>query len=312
MSLFRTSPAATVPADLTAVLDQLARTCREAAAGDLEARVPQLGDDPAVVALRSAVNQLLDSVDAYVRESAAALTASVEGRFHRRFLSAGLRGAFKHGADTIDRARADMQSADERMAAATAARLALADELESTVLGVSEQVAAAATEMGATAGGVVAFAREAVEEAGRAVGTVGSLRAASTEIRQAVDLITQVAGQTRLLALNATIEAARAGDAGRGFSVVAQEVKGLADEAAGSTEAIMARVDTVQEVAAETIGVVEGVTGRIREMDQMVTDIAAAVEGTGKLDGTAGAGLVQLAELLRGEVSRFVATVRAG
>jgi methyl-accepting chemotaxis protein len=312
MPLFRKQPAHPTPVDLRTALDQLAATCRHAAAGDLEARVPQLGDDPAVVQLRAAVNQLLDTVDAYVRESAAALTASVEGRFHRRFLSAGLQGAFKHGAVTIDRARADMQEADGRMAAATADRLALADELESTVLGVSEQVAAAATEMGATASGVVAFAREAVDEAGRAVGTVGSLRAASTEIRQAVDLITQVAGQTRLLALNATIEAARAGEAGRGFSVVAQEVKGLADEAAGSTQAIIARVDTVQEVAAETIEVVEGVTGRIREMDQMVTDIAAAVEGAGRMDGSTGSGLVQLAELLRGEVTRFVASVRAG
>ena len=111
---------------------------------------------------------------------------------------------------------------------------------------VSEQLATAATEMGATANGLSQFARDAVADAEKGLGSVGALRDSSDQIRKAVDLITRIASQTRLLALNATIEAARAGEAGRGFSVVANEVKTLATETASSSESITNQVSTVQ------------------------------------------------------------------
>jgi hypothetical protein len=67
------------------------------------------------------------------------------------------------------------------------ARLTLADELGSAVLGVSEQVATAATEMGASAHGRATFARDAVTSAERGRDTVGGLQSASDQIRRAVD-----------------------------------------------------------------------------------------------------------------------------
>jgi len=176
------------------------------------------------------------------------------------------------------------------------------------VLTVSEQVATAATQMGASANGLADFAREAVADAERGLDTVTSLRNASDQIRHAVDLINQVASQTRLLALNATIEAARAGEAGRGFSVVAGEVKTLANETSSSSEEIMGQVNTVQQAAADAVGVLEAVTGSIREMSGLVNGIASAVDG-GHDSGTAG--LSQLAEVLRSEVNRFVASARS-
>jgi methyl-accepting chemotaxis protein len=136
---------------------------------------------------------------------------------------------------------------------------------------------------------------------------VSSLRTSSDEIRHAVDLINQVAAQTRLLALNATIEAARAGSAGRGFGVVANEVKNLANETSASSEEIMSQVNTVQQSAADAIAVLEAVTNRIREMSGLVEGIALAVDGSRHTDN---AGLSQLAEVLRAEVSRFVTTIR--
>ena len=289
------------------MLRLIAEVCRAAAAGDLEARLPSLGESDQAKAARTAVNGLLDNTDAFVREAGAALDAAAEGRFHRRILTRGLSGAFRSAAEQISASIVAMSRTAERVAEAAHARVALADELESAVLTVSEQVATAATEMGASANGLADFAREAVADAERGLDTVTSLRTASDQILHAVDLINQVASQTRLLALNATIEAARAGEAGRGFSVVAGEVKTLANETSSSSEEIMGQVNTVQQAAADAVSVLEAVTGSIREMGGLVNGIASAVDG-GHESGLTG--LSQLAEVLRSEVHRFVTTAR--
>ncbi|WP_433788581.1 methyl-accepting chemotaxis protein [Actinoplanes sp. CA-252034] len=287
-------------------LEQIARVCESAAAGDFEQRVPQIGDGPNAERARDAVNSLLDVTDAFVRESGAALAAAAEGRFHRRFLTRGMRGSYRNAASQISHSSSKMSEAAERVDQAAQARLALADELESAVLTVSEQVATAATEMGSSANGLADFARAAVGSAEQGLTTVTRLRSSSDQIRKAVDLINAVAAQTRLLALNATIEAARAGESGRGFSVVASEVKTLATETSGSSEEILAQVNTVQQAAIDAVSVLEDVTASIREMSRLVDGIANAVDGsTG--DQT---GLAQLAEVLRAEVNRFVSTAR--
>ena len=122
--------------------------CAAAAAGDFEQRVPRIGDQAAAERARDAVNNLLDVTDAFVRESGAALAAAAEGRFHRKFLTRGMRGAYRNAAAQISRSSGRMSEAAERVEEAAEAPLALADELESAVLTVSEQVATAATEMG--------------------------------------------------------------------------------------------------------------------------------------------------------------------
>ena len=298
------------PVEDPAALDALrliAEVCDQAAAGNLETRVPRLGSHDHAVHARRALNGLLDIVDAFVREAGTAQQAAADGRFHRRFLTRGLRGVFRRSAEQISQAGTAMQGSADRVARAAQSRHALADDLESAVLTVSEQVATAATEMGASANGLADFARDAVAGAERGLTTVGSLRAASDQIRHAVDLINQVASQTRLLALNATIEAARAGESGRGFSVVANEVKALATETSNSSEEILGQVTTVQQAAQDAIEVLESVTGSIREMSGLVDGIASAVDG-GADTGTAG--LSRLAETLRSEVHRFVSTAR--
>ncbi|WP_433721634.1 methyl-accepting chemotaxis protein [Actinoplanes sp. CA-051413] len=291
----------------TDALRLITDVCARAAAGDFEARLPSIGDSPEAQAARHALNGLLDKTDSFVREAGAALGAAAEGRYHRRFLPRGMQGAFRDAAARIAQSTDEMSRSTTQLAEAARSRSALADELENAVLTVSEQVATAATEMGASANGLADFAREAVTGAERGVETVGSLRTASEQIRTAVDLINSVASQTRLLALNATIEAARAGDAGRGFAVVAGEVKNLANETSESSSEILGQVNTVQQAAADAVGVLEVVTGSIREMSGLVNGIAAAVDG-GHDSGTAG--LSQLAEVLRSEVHRFVTMAR--
>ncbi|MDY7084852.1 MAG: methyl-accepting chemotaxis protein [Actinomycetota bacterium] len=289
------------------VLRLIGELCDRAAAGDLEARLAAVDGSDIARSTRTKINRLLDVTDGFVRESSGCLAAAAESRFYRRFLTDGLSGAFRKAAARISQSSEQMNRAAAQVVEAERSRLALADELESAVLTVSEQVATAATQMGASANGLADFARDAVTEAERGLDTVTSLRAASDEIRQAVDLINSVAAQTRLLALNATIEAARAGELGRGFSVVASEVKSLANETSSSSEEIRGQVTMVQQAATDAVSVLEAVTASIREMGGLVEGIARAVDGGAETDAS---GLSQLAEVLRNEVLRFVTSVR--
>lgn len=201
---------------------------------------------------------------------------------------------------------------------AEAERLELADRFEQTVFAVSEQVAAASTELSATAASLGRSAENAVHQADDAGTTMANLADASREIENIVALISSVTAQTKLLALNAQIEAARAGAAGRGFDVVASEVKSLAETTSTSTESITGQVQEMIDVAARSIEAIESVQGMVREMSPMVDDLRYAVDGHTGLGGPSssgpdhpvGQGLAQMAEMLRAEAGTFLAVMR--
>ncbi|SDC18113.1 Methyl-accepting chemotaxis protein (MCP) signalling domain-containing protein [Geodermatophilus telluris] len=298
-----------------AFVRRLTETCEAAARGDLEARaVPVEGSDAVaeLVALQHGVNRTLDVSDAFVRESRAALASAAEGRFHRKVLLTGLQGAYRQAATDINAARDAMQQTAGRVTEAQISRLRLADDFESVVLAMSEQVATAATEMSASAAGLTTAAEAAASEVGNATETLASLTRTSAEIRQVIALIESVAAQTRLLALNATIEAARAGEAGKGFAVVASEVKDLADQTAQATERVTAQVEAIRAACDDVTAVMGTVGTTVADMNGLVDGIAAAVDGSASLGATATdvTGLSQMAEKLRSEATGFLAEMR--
>ncbi|HEY5513659.1 MAG TPA: methyl-accepting chemotaxis protein [Geomonas sp.] len=112
--------------------------------------------------------------------------------------------------------------------------------------GLSEQVDRAASEGMAVVDGACSSIMKIRENVVQTLGTVGRLETSSIQIGDIINLIEDIADQTKLLALNAAIEAARAGEHGRGFAVVADEVKMLSEKTATSTKEIAKIITSIQ------------------------------------------------------------------
>jgi methyl-accepting chemotaxis protein len=294
----------------------IAAVCREAASGNLEPRLPHLGLDGDVDEARRSINHLLDLTDAFLREASASSSSASRKEFFRRFLLRGMRGAFQEGAQQINQATSlleryagkladDFENAIKgvttHVAAASTELVATAEELShsaedtarrtglvaratdessaamATIAAAAEQMSSSVAEIERQVQDTSAAARSALAEADRATDTVTSLHGASQQIGQVVGTITQVAAQTRLLALNAAIEAARAGAAGKGFSVVASEVKSLATEAGDATGRIRRQIEDIQKATGLAVEVIGGIRAKIKSVDDIATIIARGV-----------------------------------
>ncbi|TWT84180.1 Methyl-accepting chemotaxis protein 4 [Planctomycetes bacterium CA13] len=108
--------------------------------------------------------------------------------------------------------------------------------------------------------------------------TIGQLHTAADEIGRVIEVIQDIAEQTNLLALNATIEAARAGEAGKGFAVVASEVKALAKQTTDSTNDIRTRIEYIQESTGKAVISISEISDVIEQVSSVSNKIASAVE----------------------------------
>ncbi len=147
-----------------------------------------------------------------------------------------------------------------------------------SVSAASEQMIAAIAEISRGTNHAASVAVDAVATALRAGQVIDTLSAASQEINSVVALIQTIASQTNLLALNATIEAARAGAAGKGFGVVAEEVKQLAQQTAQATTSITHHVESIQAGATAAAAAVAQIAEIVQQVNDIATTIASAVD----------------------------------
>ena len=197
-----------------------------------------------------------------------------------REMEQALNAVMGHAA-AMDRTVEEMGGRADRMAnsadgAAAAASQALSNA--ETVAAAAEQLSASIGEIGRQVTHSTTVTNRSVTLAAEAQTIVGGLSETAGKIGTVVELISRIAEQTNLLALNATIEAARAGEAGKGFAVVASEVKNLANQTARSTEEISQQVEAVQAISAQVATAIESVAETIGDVGASATTIAAAVE----------------------------------
>ena len=147
-----------------------------------------------------------------------------------------------------------------------------------TVASATEELAASFAEVNQQITSASSIANRAVDEARDTSSVIAELSGAASEIQNVVKLISEIAEQTNLLALNATIEAARAGEAGKGFAVVASEVKSLASQTAKATEEIGTRIGNVQQSTEQAVSAIETIQETIVQVNDITSSISAAVE----------------------------------
>jgi methyl-accepting chemotaxis protein len=275
---------------ITRPLNELADVMRRLADGDTSAEIPAMSDDElgamarTVVVFRDSMieRERLSSVQGEANRArelraekiAATITTfkhSVERALHKlRAAAAELEISSSRLDDAADSVTGEARSAEERAAAASGNVAAAASSVE--------ELAASIGEIATQAGKSTDVASRAVAKARSTTATMSQLAGAATRIGEVIGLIQAIAGQTNLLALNATIEAARAGAAGKGFAIVASEVKSLAAQTARATEDIAEQIGAIQTATADASQAIEQVNSIIEEMSAIAGTVASTVE----------------------------------
>jgi methyl-accepting chemotaxis protein len=169
------------------------------------------------------------------------------------------------------------RSASETTAQVNASSGRAAENVD-TVAAAAEEMTGSIAEIAQQISRSTEIAQEAADRVQETNGDVAALNEAAKKIGDIVSLINDIAEQTNLLALNATIEAARAGEAGKGFAVVASEVKTLAEQTGKATSSISDQITGIQSATGKAVEAIASIGEVISEMNNISAAIAAAME----------------------------------